>query len=260
MTDLLLMLTGALAGALGALVGVGGGIVVVPALVLGFGIPMVEAVPVSLLCVVASSCGAAAAYVEQGLSDVRLATVLEVATVTGALAGGAMAGLAPAWLLALAFGVFALYVSVQLLRRKDSAEPEPEAGPITGTYENLSWGLGGSFVAGGLSALLGVGGGPVKVPLMRYVMNVPFRRASATSNLMIGVTGAASVVTYALAGHLRLELAAPLVVGVLVGAVLGAKMMLRVPTRVLKRLLAVVLLAVAGQMFWKGGGALWPMQ
>lgn len=259
MTPLLLMLTGSLAGALGALVGVGGGIVVVPALVLGFGIPMVEAVPVSLLCVVASSCGAAAAYVEQGLSDVRLATVLEVATVTGALAGGAMAGIAPAWLLALAFGIFALYVAVQLLRRAGVVEAEPD-GPITGTYENLPLGLGGSFVAGGLSALLGVGGGPVKVPLMRYVMNVPFRRASATSNLMIGVTGAASVVTYALAGHLRLELAAPLVVGVLVGAVVGAKMMVRAPTSVLKRVLAVVLLAVAGQMLWKGGEALWPMQ
>lgn len=259
MNALLLMVTGSLAGTLGALVGVGGGIVVVPALVLGFGIPMAEAVPVSLLCVVASSCGAAAAYVEQGLSDVRLATVLEVATVSGALAGGAMAGIAPAWLLASAFGVFALYISFQLMMRGAAADPEP-MGPFTGTYQNLPWGLGGSFLAGGLSALLGVGGGPVKVPLMRYVMGLPFRRASATSNLTIGVTGAVGAVSYALAGQLSLELAAPLVVGVLVGAVLGAKLMVRVPTAVLKRVLAVVLLVVAGQMIWKGGEALWSMQ
>lgn len=253
---LLLMGTGVVAGGLGALVGVGGGVVIVPVLVLGMGVPMVEAVPVSLLCVVASSCGAAASYVEQGLSDVRLAMVLELATVAGAIGGGALAGLVAPWALALTFGVFALYVSIQMLR--GSSIPEPAAG-APGELQNLPLGMGGSVLAGGLSALLGVGGGPIKVPLMRYVMNVPFRRASATSNLMIGVTGAASVVTYALAGHLRLELAAPLVVGVLAGAMLGARAMQHVPVSLLKRVLATVLFVVAGQMLWKGGVALWPV-
>jgi len=256
MMSLLLIGSGVVAGGLGALVGVGGGVVLVPLLVLGFGVPMVEAVPVSLLCVVASSCGAAAAYVEQGLSDVRLAMVLEVATVAGAIGGGAIAGLVAPWALALTFGVFALYVSVQMMRASSIPEPAPDP---TGAPQNVALGMGGSFIAGGLSALLGVGGGPIKVPLMRYVMNVPFRRASATSNLMIGVTGAASVLTYALAGYLRLELAAPLVVGVLAGAMLGARVMQRVSIPILKRVLAMVLLAVAGQMLWKGGVALWPV-
>jgi hypothetical protein len=123
---------------------------------------------------------------------------------------------------------------------------------------NYPLGLSGSFVAGGLSALLGVGGGPLKVPLMSYGMRVPFKVASATSNLMIGVTGAASVAAYAWRGHVKLALVAPLVVGVLGGAVAGSRMMPRVSTGVLRRLFALLLLAVAVQMLWKGGEGLWP--
>lgn len=255
MTPLLLMVTGALAGLLGALVGVGGGVVLVPVLVLGFGVPMGEAVPVSLLCVVASSCGAAAAFVERRLSDVRLALVLELATVAGAIAGGVVAGLLAPDLIALTFGLFALYVALQLLFGVQG--PEPERAPAGAPHANLALGMSGSFLAGGLSAVLGVGGGPLKVPLMRYGMHVPFRVATATSNLMIGVTGAASVATYALRGQVRLELAAPMVVGVLAGAVLGSRVMVRAPVAVLKRVLALVLLTVAVQMLWKGGGGSW---
>jgi uncharacterized protein len=256
MTLLLLILTGALSGVLGALVGIGGGVVLVPALVLGFNVPLAEAVPASLMCVVASSCGAAASFVERQLSDVRLALTLELATVAGAVLGGLVAGLLAPAVLAVSFGLFTFYVAVQMLLVRAAREPG-ERGLGPGTVQNLPLGVGGSFLAGGLSALLGVGGGPLKVPLMAYGMGVPFRVATATSNLMIGVTGVASVAAYAWRGHLSLGLVAPLVVGVLGGAAVGSRLMVRAPVALLKRLFALVLMAVAAQMLWKGGRGLW---
>jgi len=251
---LLLMMAGALAGVMGALLGIGGGIVLVPVLTMGFKVPLEEAVPASLLCVVASSCGAASNYLEQRLSDLRLALTLEVATVSGAIAGGLLAGLLPARVLAAVLGVFLCYVGVQMLwiRLPERAPDAAVEGP-----RNYPLGLAGSFVAGGLSALLGVGGGPLKVPLMTLGMRVPFKVATATSNLMIGVTGAASVAAYAFRGHLRLGLAAPLVVGVLCGAQLGCRWMPKVPVALLKRLFAGILLALSLQMLWRGGAGLW---
>jgi uncharacterized protein len=254
MTVLLLIASGALAGVAGALLGIGGGVVLVPTLVLGFGVPLEEAVPASLMCVVASSCAAAASYVENHLSDLRLGLTLELATVAGAILGGLAAGLVAPAGLAVVFGLFCFFVAGQMLLLRMPAED----GLADYTVRNYPLGIGGSLVAGGLSAMLGVGGGPVKVPLMSYGMSVPFKVAAATSNLMVGVTGAASVAAYAFRGHLRLGLVAPLVVGVLSGAVVGSRLMPLVPTRVLKRLFALVLLWVAAQMLWKGGHVLWP--
>lgn len=250
---LLLTVAGFAAGALGAMFGIGGGVLLVPVLVLVFGIPMADAVPASLMCVVANSCAAAASYVEKRLSDVRLALVLELATVSGAILGGFAALYATPSAVYLVFGCFALYVGSQMILARSRAQDMAE------TYEPQNYGVGisGSFVAGGLSALLGVGGGPLKVPLMAYGMKIPFKVATATSNLMIGVTGAASVAVYAWHGHLKLALIAPLVVGVLAGAQVGAKLMLVAPTTLLKRLFGVLLLAIALQMLMKGGQVLW---
>ena len=258
MTTALLIASGLLAGGLGGLLGIGGGVVLVPILVLGFGVPIEEAVPATLLCVVASSCAASASYMENELSDVRLALVLELATVSGAIAGGLVAGLLAPAVVAIAFGLFGLFVAIEILR-KSGAKAAVQVVP-SGEYvpQNYPLGISGSFVAGGLSALLGVGGGPIKVPLMHVGMKVPFKIATATSNLMIGVTGAASVAAYAFHGHLKLGLAAPLVVGVLAGASLGTKLMVKVPVPTLKKLFAAVLLVIAAQMMWKGGVALWP--
>ena len=254
MTLLLLIAAGVLSGTVGALLGVGGGVILVPALVLGFHVPLVDAVPASLMCVVASSCGASASYLDRRLSDVRLGLTLELATVTGAIVGGLVASLvAPAWV-AIVFGLFAFYVAAQMLLARGGPEQRIE----DYTPRNYPLGISGSFVAGSLSALLGVGGGPLKVPLMTYGMRVPFKVASATSNLMIGVTGAASVAAYAWRGHVKLALVAPLVVGVLTGASMGSQLMPRVPTAVLRRLFAAVLLLVAGQMLWKGADGIWP--
>jgi uncharacterized membrane protein YfcA len=255
MTLFFLIATGSLAGLTGALLGIGGGVVLVPLLVFGFHIPLEEAVPASLLCVVASSCASAASYVDNRLSDIRLGLSLELATVLGAIVGGLLAAyLAPA-MVAVVFGLFTLYVALQILLARS-----PRTEPVTAGYTPVNYPLGvsGSFMAGGLSALLGVGGGPLKVPLMSYGMRVPFKVASATSNLMIGVTGAASVASYAWRGHVKLALVSPLVVGVLAGAYFGSRLMPRVPTAVLKKLFAGVLLLVATQMFGKGVEGLWP--
>ncbi|MCP3104423.1 sulfite exporter TauE/SafE family protein [Myxococcus sp. K15C18031901] len=256
MTVLLLIGVGGLAGTLGAMLGIGGGIVLVPALVLGFGLPLEEAVPASLMCVVANSCAAAAGYVDNHLSDIRLGLTLELATVLGAIVGGMVAALIAPAMVAVVFGFFTLYVALQMMLVRSPRHEPSTLDDYRPT--NYPLGISGSFVAGGLSALLGVGGGPLKVPLMSYGMRVPFKVASATSNLMIGVTGAASVAAYALRGHLKLALVSPLVVGVLVGASIGGRLMPRVPTAVLKKLFALVLLTVAGQMLWKGGAGLWP--
>ncbi len=235
------------------MLGIGGGILLVPVLVVGFGVPMARAVPASLCCVVASSCGAAARYVEHGLSDVRLALTLELATVAGAVTGGLVAGFFAPDLLALLFGVFALATAAQFAVGRKAREPDVHSYAPT----NYPLGIGGSFVAGGVSALLGVGGGPIKVPLMNLLMGVPFKVASATSNLMIGVTAASSLAAYAWRGQLDLALVAPLVVGVLAGAQLGSSAMLKAPASRLRRLFGVVLLLIGAQMIWRGGHWLW---
>ncbi|HYX92375.1 MAG TPA: sulfite exporter TauE/SafE family protein [Myxococcaceae bacterium] len=251
---LLLIGTGVSAGALGAMFGIGGGVLLVPVLVLVFGVPIADAVPSSLMCVVANSCAAAASYVEEQLADVRLALSLELATVAGAIAGGLVAVVVSPSAIALAFGCFALYVGCQMVLGAGRTAADAA---VVYQPQHYLLGVSGSFVAGGLSALLGVGGGPLKVPLMSYGMNVPFKVATATSNLMVGVTGAASVAMYAWHGHVKLALVAPLVVGVLVGAQIGARMMIAAPTVLLKRLFGMVLLAIALQMLLKEGHALW---
>lgn len=248
-----LVAAGAVAGLLGSMLGLGGGILLIPLLVLVLGVPMQDAVPASLICVLASSCGAAANFVESRLADIRLALTLELATVAGALLGGMVATyIPPAWL-AIAFGLFAVYVALNFIVLKETATDVTSYTPT-----NYPVGIGGSIVAGGVSSLLGVGGGPLKVPLMAFGMRVPFKVASATSNLMIGVTAGASVVGYALRGEVNMHLSAPLAVGVIAGAMVGSRLMVKAKPVLLKRLFAAVLIVVAVQMLWRGGTVLWP--
>ncbi len=247
MVEALLVASGGLVGFAGSMVGIGGGVLLVPILVLGFGVPMADAVPVSLLCVVAGSTAAAGSYVEARLADLRLALVLEVGTVGGAVAGSLISSRISPAILATAFGVFTLGVAGSLAR--PPAAMAPGAAPA-----RYGLGLAGSFLAGSVSALLGVGGGPIKVPLMAYGMRVPLRVAAATSNLMVGVTAAASVAAYAARGQLKLALAAPLVLGALGGATVGSRVMQRVPNQVLRWMLATVLVIVSVQMFVRGAG------
>ncbi len=266
---LLLAAGGLGAGVFGALLGLGGGILVVPLLTLAFGLPFREAVAVSLLAVITTSSASAAVYLERGVANLRLGMTLELLTATGALAGGLLAFILDERLLAGIFAVMLVYVAVSMARRRGPgideqppdlvADPAADAPPPANGFaatlggpgyaiRRLPLGLALSAFTGVQSALLGVGGGIVKVPAMHLAMGVPLRVATATSNLTIGVTASASAVLYLLRDALDPYVAGPVVVGVFVGATAAARIAHHVPLGVLRLLFVVVLVYVAVQM------------
>jgi len=245
-TALLLAAVGAGAGLFGALMGVGGGLIVVPALTQVLGVPFPRAVAVSLAVIVVSSSASSAAYVETGLTDIRTGVFLELATVAGAIAGSVLAAhVPPAGLLALFAAVTWLTAGTVWRRRGRSGE-----GLRAGEAPVHGWGkgMGVSFVAGAVSGLIGVGGGFLKVPAMSLLMGLPFKVAAATSNFMIGVTAATSAYVYAARGDLDLAVAAPTVVGVYAGARLGTRLLPRIPAARLQGAFALVLAVIGSRM------------
>ena len=282
---LLLAAGGFGAGVFGSLLGLGGGILIVPLLTVGFGVPFREAVGVSLVCVIVTSSAAAGVYLERHTANLRLGMLLEVFTATGALLGGLVAFLLPERVLAGLFAVLLAYTAFTMLRRSraQAAEepPRPSAedaevadgardgGPDPGPAgqsladeiagpgyrpRRVGAGAAGSLGAGVLSALLGVGGGIVKVPLMNLVMGVPLKAATATSNLMIGVTAAASAVVYLVRGGIDPYVAGPTAVGVFAGALVGSRLAARIDVRLLRLLFVGVLALTAVQMAWRALG------
>jgi uncharacterized membrane protein YfcA len=273
---LLLAAGGFGAGVFGSLLGLGGGILLVPLLTVGFGVPFREAVGVSLVCVIVTSSAAAGVYLERHLANLRLGMLLEVFTATGALVGGLVAFLLPVRVLEGLFALLLAYTAIAMLQRRQSpppapaadglpTEPPPEAADppdepaaaqslaeeISGLGyrpRRLRAGAAGSLGAGVVSALLGVGGGIVKVPLMHLVMGVPLKVATATSNLMIGVTAAASAIVYLLRGGIDPYVAGPTAVGVFIGAMVGSRVASRIDVRVLRLLFVGVLALTAVQM------------
>lgn len=258
-TDVLLILSGLLAGVFGALLGLGGGILIVPILTLGFGVPLTTAVGTSLICVIATSTGAAALNVRAGRADVRLGITLGAGTVVGAATGGVVAGILPERVLAGLFAALLVYTAITMLRglrgarASDDGEPlDPSAddGASAPAYRGrrVPAAVGGSFLAGNVSGLLGIGGGVVTVPLIHLVMGAPMRVAVATSNYMIGLTAAAGAYAYLFRGDVDPRIAAPVVLGVAAGAAAGAAVGSRFRTSWLIVLFAVVVLYVAFQM------------
>jgi uncharacterized membrane protein YfcA len=268
---------GVVAGALGALLGIGGGILVIPVLVLGFSVPIHVAVAASLVSVLATSSAAGSVYVGEGLTNMRLGMTLELATTAGAIAGGLTAALLPEKILLLTFAAFLGVTAAMLFaqRRDAGGEGAPsrhtegyeEVGHLAGAFfdqqagslvhyqaRRLPLGLAGSFLAGNLSGLLGVGGGFLKVPAMSLGMGVPIKVAAATSNFMIGVTAAASLVIYVQKGFLVPLVAAPVALGVTIGALGGTRLAARAPAHLLARLLGLILLGVAVQMVFRALG------
>lgn len=269
----ILMIVGGLAaGVFGSLLGLGGGILIVPLLTLGFGLPLREAVGVSLVAVIVTSSASAGVYLERHVADLRLGMTLELFTASGALVGGLVAFLLSEQVLAGLFTVLLVYTALTMARRREP-EPEPSApavvanpnanpGPGVATDDvpasmpdrpryvvhRLGWGIVGSLFAGLVSALLGIGGGLVKVPVMHLVMGVPLRVATATSNLMIGITAAASAIIYLLRGGIDVYVAGPTAVGVFVGASIGSRTVHRIDVRILRMLFVAVLLFTAWQM------------
>lgn len=261
----LLALVGFVGGAFGSMVGLGGGIFIIPALVLFLDVPVHNAIAASLLAVVATSTTAAAAYLKQDLTNIRLGITLETATVTGALAGGVVGAALSKTALSAIFGgvmiVVAVYMAVkQRVVRPPATEPE-QVGLLGDSYtecrtgeavcyrvRRLPAGLGASLVAGVVSGLLGVGGGFLKVPVMVVAMKVPVRAAVATSSSMIGVTACTSALVYFAKGLVDPVVTVPIVLGVTIGAYLGSKLSMRVKSSVLTVILAIVLFALAVQM------------
>jgi uncharacterized membrane protein YfcA len=266
----LLVWVGALAaGFLGSLTGLGGGVVIVPLLALVFKVHIHYAIGASLVSVIATSSGAAAAYLKEGFSNIRIGMFLEMATTLGALAGAHLAGwIAPA-AIAVIFGLALLAsAAVSLTHGEDESAPGPPDRltvlfRLHGTYPTgrgletyharaVPAGFGMMFIAGALSGLLGIGSGAFKVLAMDQVMRIPFKVSTTTSNFMIGVTAAASAGVYLNRGYIDPGLAMPVVLGVLVGAFLGTRLMVRAQTRALRLVFSVVILALACQMIYQG--------
>ena len=261
------------AGMLGSLLGLGGGIIVVPALTLLLGIDIRYAIGASVVSVIATSSGAAAAYVRQHLTNLRVAMYLELGTTTGALTGAFLAGrLAVRWLFVI-FGVMMGYSALAMLRRRQehltTAAGASDAwadrlrlhgeyfDPATGRQvayrvTRTRTGLALMYVAGVVSGLLGIGSGALKVPAMDLAMRLPIKVSTATSNFMIGVTAAASAGVYFARGDIDPFVAAPVAIGVLLGATLGSRLLGRLQNRSIRVLFVVVLLVVSAQMLWKG--------
>jgi uncharacterized protein len=254
----LLMLGGGVAaGAFGSLLGLGGGILIVPLLTIGFGLPLREAVGVSLICVIVTSGAAAAVYLERRVANLRLGMTLELFTAIGALAGGLTAFLLSERVLAGLFAGMLIYTAVSMARgARDGNDEVPVpaveragAGARFGrslsgpgyVVRNLPGGIVGSLGAGVISALLGVGGGLIKVPVMHLLMGVPLRVSTATSNLMIGVTASASAIIYLLRGGIDPYVAGPTAIGVFLGASVGSRTAHRLDVRALRLLFVAVL-------------------
>lgn len=266
-----IILTAVGAGLLGSLLGLGGGIIIVPALTLLFGYPMQEAIGASLVAVIATSTGSASYYVKEGTSNVRLGLILGVVTSLGGLIGALLAVYTDQYVLALLFGLMMLYTAYYMLRKSDSAGICP-IGPCGGfdlscRYEdgsekveygvrNLGKGMAGSMVGGVTSGMLGVGGGVVNVPVMRLWMGVPLRAACATSNFMIGITALAGAIVYFQFGLIMAGLAAVVAIGVFCGSLLGSRLSKRLQGNTLKAIFSVVLIVVAILMFLKAAGVM----
>jgi uncharacterized membrane protein YfcA len=266
---LLLWLGSLLAGLLGSLTGLGGGIVITPLLALAFGVDIRYAIGASLVSVIATSSGAAAAYVKEGFTNIRIGMFLEIATTVGAVAGAFLATRLPTSTLALIFGIVLLYSAYASSRpaAPRSADDRPNRVAsvlkLDSTYPAIAGvqsyhvrGVPGGFslmlVAGMLSGLLGIGSGALKVIAMDQVMHIPFKVSTTTSNFMIGVTAAASAGVYLQRGYIDPGLAMPVMLGVLLGSLLGARLLPRTRTASLRLVFSVAVAVLAVEMIYHG--------
>jgi uncharacterized membrane protein YfcA len=258
-----------LAGFLGALTGLGGGVVIVPLLALLFGVDLRYAIGASLVSVIATSSGSAAAYVREGFSNIRIGMFLEIATTFGAVVGAVLATRVTTGSIAIVFGVVLLVSALLAARgepqRTATASPNRMATALrlNGTYpaadgvrhytvHRIPLGFGLMFGAGALSGLLGIGSGAVKVLAMDQAMEIPFKVSTTTSNFMIGVTAAASAGIYLSRGYIDPGIAMPVMLGVLAGSLLGARLLVKARTKVLRYVFSAVIVALGVEMIYGG--------
>jgi len=263
---LIYLVTGAFTGLVGAMLGIGGGVFLVPILTLSLHVPIRAAVAASLISVIATATATSTVNLERGLVNMRLAMALEMATSVGGLGGGVAASLFTTQQLFVIFGatlaVMGVVMAMRSKRRNVIADVSVAPGVLGGRLQEgetgyvyrvrrLPLALAASLVAGAISGLLGLGGGIVKVPVLNTFCGIPIRVAAATSAFMIGVTAAASVFIYYARGDVVLPVAAAVALGALPGSLAGARLSQRVEARALKILMAVVLLIVGGRMAWE---------
>lgn len=267
---LILLAGAALAGLIGSLTGLGGGVVVIPLLTLGFGVDMRYAIGAALVTSIATSSGAAAAYIKEGITNVRIGMFLEIATTMGAVIGAVVAMYLDKMWIAIIFGVVLIFSAIRSVYKSEDQ--------IDFTAKGDKWGeklkLNGSFptkegvqkynvhnvwggyslmtLAGILSGLLGIGSGALKVLAMDTTMRIPFKVSTTTSNFMVGVTAAASAVIYLQRGYIDPGLALPIVVGVLLGAFIGSKILPKTNVKKLRILFSVVIFFLAVFMMYNG--------
>lgn len=269
LTFTLILLAGAyLAGLVGSLTGLGGGVVVIPLLTLIFHVDIRYAIGAALLASIANSSGAASAYVKEGITNIRLGMFLEIATTIGAVGGAVIAVYTPTNTIAILFGAILLFSAAMTIRKKNQeayTEGSPlsyklklnssyptKDGEVSYKLKNVGAGFSIMALAGVLSGLLGIGSGALKVLAMDSTMHIPFKVSTTTSNFMIGVTAAASAVVYLQRGYMDAGIAFPVMLGVLGGAFTGSKLLTRMDPKVLKYIFCIAITFVAAEMIFNG--------
>ena len=257
-----------LAGFLGALTGLGGGVVIVPVLCLLFKVDLHYAIGASLISVIATSSGSAAAYVREGYSNIRIGMFLEVATTLGALLGAYLVAKVSSGWIGTIFGAVLLYSAWTSIAQHAAAGKRATSESLgmklnlRGSFpavdgrseeyvaDRVPLGFGVMFLAGTLSGLLGIGSGAVKVLAMDQVMKLPFKVSTTTSNFMIGVTAAASSAVYLHRGYIVPSLAAPVMLGVLAGSLAGSRVLVHARVKTLRAVFATVIAALGAEMIY----------
>lgn len=263
-----------IAGVLGSILGLGGGIIVTPALILFFGVDIKYAIGASIVSVIATSSGAAVAYLKDKITNIRVGMFLEIATTTGAITGAFLSGIINTKYLYFIFGIFLLYSAMAMIKKsreelpkKVRLHPIAEKLKLNGEYydkvlqkqikynvDGVYGGFGMMYVAGVISGLLGIGSGIFKVMAMDLFMKLPLKVSSATSNFMIGVTAAASAGVYLLRGDIDPKISAPVALGVLLGATIGTRIMQNLKSKTIRMVFIPVLIYVSIEMIVKGLG------
>jgi len=275
--SLLLMLgVGVLAGVFGAILGIGGGMIITPVLTLAMGLDIKYAIGASIIAVIATSSGSTIAYLKDEMLNLRVAMFLEIATTVGAVLGAVLTGLVHATFLYFLFGALLVFTTYNMIRKllgkgqDDQAAHADELATklnLNGTYydkalkkqvdyqvQNVPGGFVMMFGAGLASGLLGIGSGAFKVLAMDTIMHMPLKPSSATSNLMMGVTAAASAMVYFFNGSIKAGIAAPLAIGILLGALVGTRIMQHLKPRLIRMLFVPIMLYLGIQMIAKGFG------
>lgn len=266
---LIILIGSYFAGLLGSLTGLGGGVVIIPLLTLLLKVDIHYAIGASLVSVIATSSGSAAAYVKEGITNIRLGMFLEIATTAGAMVGALIAVYIPTHFIAILFGVILILSAIMSLKKKvESVNQEPSVlakklklnstyptanGSVAYKVKNVGGGFFMMMFAGTISGLLGIGSGALKVLAMDTIMRIPFKVSTTTSNFMIGVTAAASAVVYLQRGYIDPGLSMPVAIGVLLGALSGSKILVHTSSSGwLRWVFAVVVTFLASQMIYNG--------